>query len=397
MRELVARPVRLRHPAPFPSAFQHLQVALPAAAGVDAHAVVVDLAEGVDDELVDAAVRRHWWSADHGQLVPRRATARELVAEGDPVLRVGALGWVDPAERALPGFPLADDDDDAPRLWVRARRDEASGAAEGWMPYTLAIARPADARPDEPLAHPPLLGGFGAGADAAAASDAAWQSIVVDDALWCWWTGLAPAASVDPSPEVRRLWADADLGLSLRRLERGVLAPVTLAVVDDGVATTIGGGFGPDAAAQRAAIARALWQLVIARALDDPAGSLSAPGVVGHRPDRRYAPEQIVDRRRLLDPLAHVQLSLDPVVRAAVRRRLDAVDDGEPAVTAQPVETWTVALAPDAGVVRMFSPAAIPLPWGAFRLDPGLIARAAARTARAPTADAEQQTPYPGW
>ena len=428
MRELVARPVRLRHPPPFPSAFQHLQVAMPAAPGVDAQAVVVDLADDVDAALVDAAVRRHWWSADHGQLSPRRATARELAAEGGPVLRMGDLGWVDPAERALPGFPLAPDTDDVPRLWVRARRVDAAGAVQGWMPYTASVARPTDARPDEALVHPPLLGGFGAGADPVSAFDAAWRGVVVEDALWCWWTGLASAASVEPIPEVRRLWADADLGLTLRRLDRGVLAPVTLAAVDDGIALTVGGGFGQDAAAHRTAIALALWQLAIARSLDDPAGALSAPGVITHRPDRRYAPSSAAGRRRLLDPLAHVQLSLDPRVRGAVRQRLDAAapacdaptrtgdggwdagdrphgappafpsadpSDGIP--PADPVERWTVDLAPDARVVRVLSPAAVPFPLGAFRLDPALVDRAARRGGRAPTAAAAEQTPFPGW
>ena len=414
MRELVARPVRLRHPPPFPSAFQHLQVAMPAASGVDAHAVVVDLAEEVDAALVDAAVRRHWWSADHGQLSPRRATVRELTAEGRPVLRVDALGWVDPAERALPGFPLAPDADDAPRLWVRARRDDASGSAEGWMPYTAAVARPTDTRPDEPLVHPPLLGGFGAGVDPVSAFEAAWRGVVVDDALWCWWTGLAPAASVDPSPEVRRLWADADLALTLRRLDRGVISPVTLAAVDDGIAQTVGGACGQDATAQRTAIARALWQLAIARRLDDPAGSLSAPGVVAHRADRRYAPSSAAERRRLLDPLAHVQLSLDPRVRRVLQQRLDSAatassprvsrTDGTPSASrdpgappAAPVETWTVELSPDSRVVRVLSPAAVPLPLGAFRLDPALIDRAARRLGHGVTAEAEQQRPFPGW
>jgi hypothetical protein len=404
MPELVARPVRLRHPAPFPSAFQHVQVAMPAAPGVDAHAVVVDLADEVDPALVDAAVRRHWWSADHRQLAVRRATARELLAEGAPVLRTSALGWVDPAERSSPGFPLASDADDVPRGWVPARRRDPSGSAEGWMPYTAAVARPADARPDEPLTHPPLLGGFGAGTDSGAAFDAAWRASVVDDALWCWWVGLVPAASVDPTPEVRRLWGDADLDLTLRHLDHGSLAPVTLAVVDDGVASTVGGGFGQDAVAQRTAIARALWQLAIARRLDDPAGALTAPGVVPHRADRRYAPDSVIDRRRLLDPLAHVQLALDPRVRTRVRRHLDEVvaPAGEVVAPAgagveRSAETWTVSLAPGGDVVRVLSPAAVPLPLGAFRLDPALVARVARRAGRTHAAAAEDLPPFPGW
>ncbi|MDQ1082224.1 MULTISPECIES: YcaO-like family protein [Microbacterium] len=466
MPDLVARPVRLRHPPPFPSTFQHLQIAMPAAAGVDAHAVVVDLADGVDERLVDEAVRRHWWSADHGQLTTRRATARQLADEGAPVLRPSALGWVDPAERALPGFPLAPDDDDSERLWVRARRDDACGSAEGWMPYTLAVARSGDARPDEPLVHPPLLGGFGAGVDPGAALDAAWRAVVVEDALWCWWTGSVPAASVDAAPEVRRLWADADLELTLRLVDVGTLGPVTVAAVDDTTVQTVGGGWGRDGTAQRTAIARALWQLVIARELDDPATSLSGPGVLAHRPDRRYLPRSPSERRRLLDPLAHVQLALDPRSRGDLRRLLGTGDGMPPAPRAgdgmppEPpdgaatpptgdgmppaprdgarmppvppegaptpptgdgmppaprdgvrpapvgdaevrpgaaVETWSVALAPDGRVVRVLSPAAIPLPLGAFRLDPALVARASRRTHRLPTPRAFEQAPFPGW
>jgi len=393
---LTARPVRVRHPAPFPAAFQHLQVAMPAAAGVDAHAVVVDLAPEADPAAIDAAVRRHWWSADHGQLEVRRASARELVADGALVLRASELGWVDPTERAMPGFPLAPDDDVVERRWVRARR----AGAEGWMPYTAAVARPGDARPDEPLTHPPLLGGFGAGTDSHDARAQAERATVVDDALWCWWTGLAPAASLDLSSEVRKLWADADLDLTLRRLDRGVLGPVTLAAVDDGRLLAVGGGYGLDAVGQRAAIARALWQRVIARSLDDPGSDLHAlgvPGVLAHRADRRYAPEEPGGRRRLLDPLAHVQLALDPRVRIALRERLDDLRPGRPAVSVAP-ETWTVDLVPDGGVVRALIPAAIPLPLGAFRLDPALVAAAARRPGANPvTPTAAAQIPFPGW
>ncbi|KTS08296.1 YcaO-like family protein [Microbacterium testaceum] len=393
---LTARPVRVRHPAPFPSAFQHLQVAMPGAPGVDAHAVVVDLAPEADPGAIDAAVRRHWWSADHGQLEVRRASARDLAAEGAPVLRASDLGWVDPIERAMPGFPLAPDDDLVERRWVRARR----GSVEGWMPYTAAVARPGDARPDEPLTHPPLLGGFGAGADPDDARAQAGRTVVVEDALWCWWTGLAPAASLDPVARVRELWADADVELTLRRLDRGVLGPVTLAAVDDGRILTVGGGCGLDAFGQRAAIARALWQLVLARSLDDPGSDLHAlgvPGVVPHRPDRRYAPADPRARRRLLDPLVHVQLALDPRVRTALRGRLDDLRPGPPAVSVA-AETWTVDLAPDGRVVRVVAPAAIPLPLGAFRLDPALVAAAARRPGANPvTAAATAQNPFPGW
>ncbi len=399
MRDLTARPIRLRHPSPFPSAFHHLQVAMPAAPGVDAQAVVVDLADEIDLRLVDRVVRRHWWSADHGVLRPRRATARDLAAEGDPVLTPRSLGWVDPAERAAPGFPLASDSDDVPRLWVRAHRDGAGGPREGWMPYTAVVARHIDARPDEPLAHPPLLGGFGAGADSASASREAWRAIVADDALWCWWTGLVPAASLELDPGVALLWADADLALTLRRLERGTLAPATLAAVDDGDVLVVGGACGDDAAAQRAAIARALWQLVMARALDDPARTVTGPGVVAHRADRRYAPDTAADRRRLLDPLAHVQLALDPRVRAMLRRRLEIESPDDAAAGRPPlgVETWTAPLAPDGGVVRMHVPQAVPLPLGAFRLDPALVDAAAHRRGIAPTDAALVQVPYPGW
>ncbi|MEV7767152.1 hypothetical protein [Microbacterium sp. NPDC086615] len=395
-RTLTARPVRVGHAAPFPAAFHHLQIAMPTATGVDAHAVVVDLAPEVDPDAIDAAVRRHWWSADHGQLEVRRASARGLAAEGAPVLRASDLGWVDPIERAMPGFPLAPDDDLVERRWVRARR----GSVEGWMPYTAAVARPGDARPDEPLVHPPLLGGFGAGVDNDDARAQASRSVVVDDALWCWWTGLAPAASLALSPQVRDSWADADLELTLCRLDRGVLGPVALAAVDDGRVLTVGGGYGLDAPGQRAAIARALWQLVLARSLDDPGSDLHAlgvPGIVPPRADRRYAPTDPRTRRRLLDPLSHVQLALDPRVRARLRERLDDLRPGPPAVSAAG-ETWTVDLAPDGRVVRALCPDAIPLPLGAFRLDPALIAAAARRPGANPvTPAAAAQTPFPGW
>jgi hypothetical protein len=61
-------------------------------------------------------------------------------------------------------------------------------------------------------------------------------------------------------------------------------------------------------------------------------------------------------------------------------------------------ETWTVDLAPDRRVVRVLRPDAIPLPLGAFRLDPASVEAAARRPGANPvTAAATAQTPFPGW
>ena len=413
--------VRLRHDAPFPPDFRHYQLSMPQAPGVDERAVAVAIAEEteVDDTaLLRTTAARHWWSADHGQLPVRIASPRELIDGGEQILEVPALGLLDPSLLEEPGCPIERVDPTRPHAWVPARR-LGDRPADGWVPYSLAFARPHDTRPDEPRTHPPLLAGLGAGSSRRRARRAAWASLCAEDA---------------------RAWGADGLSVGFGILSGGLGSRVCLAVVDDGGITALGAASGSDRGGRRQACARALWQLVVARALDEPDDPLhrTAGHVLGvlspHREDRRYLDAFGPLHRRLLDPLCHVQLLLDPRMRAEIRRRTGTVAAGPVAgagrATGRPVRTaritqpvpparpagcfprgcaWEVLLsegsAPQGDVcVRLLVPGASTLPLGAFPPDPE-VARSARRRlgrwtdgeGRAGVPPRTSPWPYPGW
>lgn len=438
--------VRLRHDAPFPPDFRHYQLSMPPAPGVDERAVAVTIAdEGDADDiaLLRATAARHWWSADHGRLPVRIASPRELIDGGEQILEVPSLGLLDPSLLEEPGCPIERVDPTRPHAWVPARR-LGDRPADGWVPYSLAFARPHDTRPDEPRTHPPLLAGLGAGASRRRARSAAWASLCAEDALWTWWSdpSAPPPAPLDSAgaQQDARAWGADGLSVGLGILPGGLASRVCLAVIDDGGITALGAASGIDRGGRRQACARALWQLVVARALDDPDDPLhrTAGHVLGvlspHREDRRYLDAFGPLHRRLLDPLCHVQLLLDPRMRAEIRRRTGTVAAGPVAgagrATGRPVRTaritqpvpparpagcfprgcaWEVLLsegsAPQGDVcVRLLVPGASTLPLGAFPPDPE-VARSARRRlgrrtdgeGRAGVPPRTSLWPYPGW
>ena len=425
---------------------RHYQLSMPQAPGVDERAVAVAIAEEteVDDTaLLRTTAARHWWSADHGQLPVRIASPRELIDGGEQILEVPALGLLDPSLLEEPGCPIERVDPTRPHAWVPARR-LGDRPADGWVPYSLAFARPHDTRPDEPRTHPPLLAGLGAGSSRRRARRAAWASLCAEDALWTWWSDpSAPAPTPLDSAgaqEDARAWGADGLSVGFGILSGGLGSRVCLAVVDDGGITALGAASGSDRGGRRQACARALWQLVVARALDEPDDPLhrTAGHVLGvlspHREDRRYLDAFGPLHRRLLDPLCHVQLLLDPRMRAEIRRRTGTVAAGPVAgagrATGRPVRTaritqpvpparpagcfprgcaWEVLLsegsAPQGDVcVRLLVPGASTLPLGAFPPDPE-VARPARRRlgrwtdgeGRAGVPPRTSPWPYPGW
>ncbi|VEG28966.1 YcaO-like family protein [Actinomyces howellii] len=439
------RAVRLRHGPPLPAGFRHLQVEMPPAPGVDRQAVVVDLARAEDHRLVLAAVARHWWSADHGQLDTCTASAAELDAQGQAFLDVGRLGLVDPALLTEPGCPLRPPDPGRRHTWVRAERLGAA-PTRGWVPYSLALPLSYETRPGEPRTHPPLLAGLGAGTGVCQATARAWEALRVEDALWLWWSDpwRTPPEPVEPDPEAARLWEAEGLEVRLAALPDSLGGKVALALVDDGRVAAVGGGPGTGRRGQREAVARALWQLVVARALSDPHDALhrtSAHALVPFRPEGDYLRCAGPRRRRLLDPLGHVQLLLDPVVREEVLRRAEPRSAaGRPSTAAQarravgaggqgaaagrpgeagpggeggdgavpepedlPLgEAWVIRLGPPAdqdltdesmACVRLLVPGASSLPLGAFPPHPHVAASARLRLRRRAEAEA---VPFPG-
>lgn len=414
--------VRLRHGPDVPPGFHHHQVAMPAARGVDAHAVAVQLVGGPpgvpdapDPDVLTAAAVRHWAGEDHGQLDVVRTSADALRADGVPVLTLAELGLVDPQVLAAPGCPLVRVDARTALTWVRATRVGPDGVvAGGRVPYGQVVVRYLDGRPDEPVAHPLTMAGLGAAPGPDAAVEAAWADVVAQDAAWTWWSDAAAPVpgTLPPDPEVAAAWAGSPLRLDLRVLPSPLLAggaaDVVLAVVDDGVVTTLAVAAGPRA--QQAAAARALWQLVVARDLADPAGSLVRSGAAVHRPAADHLAAAGPGARGLVDPLHHVQLTLDPVVRARVHARLGGVRTVAPAalpapaapLTADPsVTRWVVDLTtPDVAArgwacARVLVPGASRLAPGAFPPDPAVARTAARRLGR--TAGPRETVPWPGW
>jgi len=146
---------------------------------------------------------------------------------------------------------------------------------------------------------------------------------------------LAVVVTAGVTPYLRR---------TLRSVARQSVEPEAVIVIDvasrhnglgDGTPVEeVVAASGIDRGGRRQACARALWQLVVARALDDPDDPLhrTAGHVLGvlspHREDRRYLDAFGPLHRRLLDPLCHVQLLLDPRMRAEIRRRTGTVAAG---------------------------------------------------------------------
>lgn len=430
------RAVRLRHGPPLPAAFRHYQVSMPQAPGVDDLAVAVDMSQTDEQRLLGEVVARHWWSADHGQRPVRLASPAELSAFGEEHLAVEAMGLLDPALREEPGCPVEAVDPRRRHAWVGAQL-LGSSPGRGWVPYSMAFPRWMDTRPGEPPTHPPFLSGLGAGASRAEAVVRAWEELSVEDALWTWWSDpCAPVLQLLPPEASAGPWQSDGLEIGLAVLPCSLGGSITVAVVDDGELTVLGGGPGTGRDGRLAAVARALWQLVMARALADPGNALhraggGAPGGIGalapYRCDRRYLEQAGRRWRNLLDPIAHVQLLLDPVMREEIGRRIGrgtagaaarrtaggdrpgaphGLDGSSSAILPAPTrpscdapgadhlpegavlprgQAWVVDLGPGEGVrgsthcVRLLVPGAGSLPLGAFPPDPRVAAAARAR------------------
>ncbi|MDR6119705.1 hypothetical protein QE370_002889 [Aeromicrobium sp. SORGH_AS981] len=372
----------------FPSGFVHQQVTMPARPGVDGLAAAVQLVEpgaSADGDVAVASAVRHWCGEDLGQLEVRSASAAELLAEGEPVLRLTDLALHDPAVLDEPGCPLVRVDDRTRLLWtrgVRRRRGSVSaeGPSEGWVPYGQAVVRWLERDSSQPLAHTMNMAGLGAATTFEAAVDQARADLVAQDAVTRWWSS-GPA---DPLPALGApSWWDGPLELRLRRLPSRFDVEVVLAVVRDHEhdLATLCPATGPDAA--RRAAAGALWQLGVARDVTSPTSGLLAsgmPGLLPHAPDRRYLARGV---RGAVDPMSAVQLGLDPAVVAEVDRRTSPSRHAATLTGDAPPEVWVVDLTtPDVAAagwhcVRALAPGLARIPVPAFAQRQGL--------------------PYPGW
>ncbi len=367
----------------FPSGFVHQQVTMPARPGVDGVAAAVQLVQpgaSADGDVAVASAVRHWCGEDLGQLEVRSASAAELLAEGEPVLRLTDLALHDPAVLDEPGCPLVRVDDATRLLWTRGvRHRRGADPVEGWAPYGQAVVRWLERDPSQPLAHTMNMAGLGAATSVRSAVDEACDNLVAQDAVTRWWFG---GSSPLPALEVPTWW-DGPLELRLRRLPSRFDVEVVLAVVRDHEHDLAGlsPAAGPDAS--RRAAARALWQLSVARDLASPTSGLLAsgmPGLLPHAPDRRYLAAGV---RGAVDPMSAVQLGLDPSVLAEVDRRTSPGREAALPTADALREVWVVDLTtPDVAAagwhcVRALAPGLARIPVPAFAQRQGL--------------------PYPGW
>lgn len=380
-----------------PPRCRYEQVRMPARAGaVDPLAPAVQLAGagGPDPAVRIAAAVATWCGEDAGQLIVRRASARDLAARGAPVLSLAALGVVPAQLLDLPGCPLRRIEEDEPVRWCRGQRHGRDGAEAGWVPYGQVPVAFRAVYPEEPLAHPTNHSGLAAGPDDAAALDRACAAVLAEDAAVRWWEG----GSGTPQPAGPLLVRHPGVRVQVRHLPDRFGGRVALAMAssfagaDDVPIVTFGAAATDDAAA-----ARALWQHVLARTLhEDPSAFAGGTpeGILEHRADRSYRASGVAGLRRGSDPLASLQAGLDPVSVEHAVRRFAAL----PATASAPIaarDHLQALLRGGAAVwsVDLTTADVRPTGWRCFRvLVPGL--RRVDVPAFCPHAAA---LPYPGW
>ncbi|MFC0582983.1 hypothetical protein [Micrococcoides hystricis] len=371
-------------------------MSLPERTGVDtiAPAVGFDLTAEQTAQLVQRAAARHWYACDHGQLTVREGSQNQLEAE-TPVLGVHDFGLVSPVLAEIPGSPLVPATPNTQHRWVRSEymaglNDESP--TPGFVPYTLAVPRPWDHHQQEPRITPHYLGGLGAGECLKQATEAAWANLNVEDALAHWWYGHRRVTAMTPGPDLE----PETCGVRYRfgALHSSLGEPVTVVMIEAPSGgrrlQALGGGYGHDIDGQRSALANAWWQWAMARELSDPQSSLyegHGSGLPRYRVRNDYLrAARARNFRTLLDPLAHVQLLLDPDMAAHIgaRWKQGTGPHSQAAPTRESEEIWRVVYThqPGVSVVRLLVPRALKLPVGAFPATPQQFI---------------ESVPYPGW
>jgi hypothetical protein len=374
-----------------PKAFRHYQVQMPDRPGVDTWATAVTMSDerSSKDAIVAAAVR-HWCGEDLGQLEIQIASEQQLANE--PHLKLTDLELFDPALFEVPGCPLIRPEPHIPLWWTNGVRYRAgSEPTTGWVPYGQVVVRWLDADPAQPLMHPMNMAGLGVGQTRDQAIEDACADLLAQDAAVAWWL----YGSLNPLSRLDSPWGSAEVSIRLLRLPSAVGVDLVLAAASDSarrVATL--------AAARciESATARALWHHALAVNLADPSGSIMAappPGLLLYQPDRSYLASSGPGYRRAVDPLAAVQMGLDPQLVELVQQRTNSGSGSVPAVTRtspllellieQGHEVWIVDLTtPDVAnkgwhSVRVLATGLCRIPVPAFRVDPTARAATAAQ------------------
>ncbi len=293
-------------------------------------------ADGSEEALYSAVA--HYCGTYMGQGELRRASFNMLLAEGEHAIDPSLLELHEETVYSEAGFPIVPFTRDLDVWWVRGRsliRDEPA-----WVPLSLAYVNwlLADLGP-QPVTNYYNFVGLAAGADTEGATLRALEHVVAHDAAAVWWAYGKSLPELPTPPSLQGSWPDETKGaLTVRLLSvpSATGVPAVAAVVSHAELQTlnlsVAASSNPMYAATRA-MANALAQHVSSRDLLRPdsiirrAGALGNGNSVGlheHRSDRSYRRSYRQDLRDLVDPMCHLEYTLDPVAVRIAKARASA-------------------------------------------------------------------------
>jgi len=327
--------------APLPAGFAHLHAELPHLQSVkatftpDALAPAGALDDGSrsESELLEPALLSgiaHYCGADLEQGRRTHASPAELRQSGERCLDLASWQPHDPSLHAVDGFPFVELRPETRVDWLQGQ--DAAGPV--WVPQSLVFADYLRGSRNSALAtNTNNLVGLQAGRTRAEAVERAAAHVVAHDAVAVWWSSNAAASAVPLPPTVATVFAGSDLSVRVLAIPSTTRVPVRLAVVDDMSGDIISLGFaahGDDTTASELAVVEALIQHASAQDLAQESslirnsaalGNGAIAGLVPWDARRRYAHAFGPAYRGLIDPMAHVQYGLDPLVVERTRHR----------------------------------------------------------------------------
>lgn len=262
------------------------------------------------------------WSGSIAVPVCRTTSADHLRRAGVAHLDPAALALHHPVQLAVPGFPFRGLHAAEATTWTRAHR-----GPDG--PPVLVPTSVVTLPPERGAHHYPINAGIAAHRDLARATLAAVTEVVERDTLASTWDHPTRRFGVLPLPSALQ----AVPGLSLHLVPQRHGIPVVLAALRDLDLERMTVGCAASSRWIDAAVSATTEAALLHRAvamLDDPGSPLwrelaEADVLLPHRRDRQYAQLLGPDLHEVGDPLVHLQLALDPTIRAGIEDRLDGV------------------------------------------------------------------------
>jgi ribosomal protein S12 methylthiotransferase accessory factor len=310
-----------------------------------------------EEAAIGEAVERYC-----GNLVPPalvRASFDELTGQGQAALDPAGLALYSPEQYAQRGFPFVPFTASLRVRWTRGNNLLTHEPV--WVPASLVwVTYPEVLRYREPPTNGPVYAGIAAGPTSEAAQRSALLELIERDSVALSWASGMSLATIEPPAGVACLARGSRGALSTTfyacptEWDLPVIAAVTvherLGITTMGTACRLE----PEAAMLKA-LSEALKGVTIMRELDDPSSSIMrtaermpASPLKRWRPARDYLSAYRPDWRDVVDPSCHLQIYLDPRLRARLHRELGtslALGEGE-----RPTAPW-MEHAP-AGVAR---------------------------------------------